>query len=137
MTNRTPIALSFTAGIAFSAALVVLLDRPCQQVAAPVPPDPGQARGGMPRSREQAAVLCWIFEHRADADRLEFLTWSGPTQVPENPFANGPATLVKLVVRNKSAVSESVEQLSFYLRNLEVLGSLSQPYANVKATFGV
>jgi hypothetical protein len=89
----------------------------------------------MPRSREQAVVLNWIFEHRADAGSLEFLTWSAPTEVADNPFVAGPATLVKLTVKNKSTASENVEHLSFYLRNFEVLGSL--PYSNVKSTFSM
>jgi hypothetical protein len=133
MTYRMRIALSFTAGMSICAALTVFLDRPSPELAEPVRAEPGQPLGAMPRCREHAAVLSWIFEHRVDAASLEFLTWSDLSQVPENPFSNGPATLVKLVVKNKSAAAESVEHLAFYLHNLEVLGSLSQPYVNVKA----
>jgi hypothetical protein len=92
MTNRIPLALSFTAGLAFCAAATVLLDRPGQELAVPVPADPAQPLGAMPRSREHAAVPSWIFEHRPDATNLEFLTWSAPSQVSENPFTNGQAT---------------------------------------------
>jgi hypothetical protein len=85
----------------------------------------------MPRCREHAAVLSWIFEHRPDAATLEFLRWSPARPVAENPFTQGPATLVQLVVKNRTTAEQKLEYLSFYLQNLEVLGSLSKPYPDV------
>ena len=128
-TSRISLALSFTAGLAVCAALTMLLDvLPRQERATPAPADPGQRLGAMPRSRQDAAVLSWIFEHRADAASLEFLSWLPPRQVADNPFTNGPATLVKVVVKNRSTAVEKLEYLSFYLRELEVLGSISKPH---------
>jgi hypothetical protein len=37
---------------------------------------------------------------------------------------------VQLIVRSRNA-EEKLEYLSFYLRNLEVLGSISKPYPDV------
>jgi hypothetical protein len=39
---------------------------------------------------------------------------------------------VKVVVKNKGTAEQSLEYLSFYLRNFEVLDSVSQPYMKVK-----
>jgi hypothetical protein len=130
MTNRIPLALSFTAGLAVCAAATVLLDRSGQELNAPAPAKTGRPWEAMPCSREHVAVLNWIFEHRPGATQFELFTWSGPSQVADNPFSHSPATLVKLVV--KDTASERLEQLSFYLCNLEVLGSVSQPYSNLK-----
>ena len=128
-TSRIPLALSFTAGLAVCVALTMLLDLlPHRDFAEPAPADSGQQLGAMPRCREHAAVLSWIFEHRRDATTLEFASWSPPRQVANNPFTNGPATLVKVVVKNRSAAEEKLEYLSFYLRDLDVLGSVSKPY---------
>lgn len=126
--------LSFIAGLAVGAAVTGLLDRPSPEGGGLVPAASGESLGAMPRSREHAAVLSWIFQHRSDASDLEFLTWSAPTPVAENPFTDGPATLVQLVVKNKSTPEESLERLSFYLCSLEVLGSVSQAHVDVKAT---
>jgi hypothetical protein len=129
--SRIPLALSFTAGLAICASLVVLLDQPDREPAAPPPAQPGPSRGAMPRSREHTAVLSWIFEHRPDATALEFLSWSPARSVADNPFTKGPATLVQLVVKNGSAADEKLEYLSFYLHDLDVLGSISKPYPDV------
>jgi hypothetical protein len=126
------IAMSFTAGLAVCGAFTMVLDQPSHEVAGPAPADSGQPLGAMPRSREHAAVLGWIFEHRPDAVDLEFLRWSPATGVPENPFTQGPAMLVELVVKNKSTAEQRLEYLSFYLRDLDVLGSFSQPRGTVK-----
>jgi hypothetical protein len=128
-TSRIPLALSFTAGLAVCVALTMLLDLlPHREIAEPAPADLGQQLGAMPRCREHAAVLSWIFEHRPDATTLEFASWSPPRPVANNPFTNGPATLVKVVVKNRSTAEEKLEYLSFYLRDLDVLGSVSKPY---------
>jgi hypothetical protein len=87
----------------------------------------------MPRTREHVAVLGWMFDHRPDVGDLEFVTWSSPKEVAQDPFTNEPATLVELVVKNKSTGADILERLSFYLRDLEVIGSLSQPHAHPKA----
>jgi hypothetical protein len=128
MNRPIPLALSFTAGLALCASLTVLLDKPCQDVAEPPPADTGQLLGAIPRSREHAAVMSWIFEHRADAKALEFLAWLPARPVADNPITHGPATLVQLTVKNRSSVEERVEHLSFYLENLDVLGSVSEPH---------
>jgi hypothetical protein len=132
MTSRMLIAMSFTAGLAVCGAFTIVLDQPSQELAGPAPADPGQPLGAMPRSREHAAVLSWVFEHRPDAMNLEYLLWSPPRPVAEDPFTHGPATLVELVVKNKSTAGERLEYLSFYLRGFDVLGSFSQPQGRVK-----
>jgi hypothetical protein len=89
----------------------------------------------MPRSREHAVVLSWIFEHRPDANDLEFLRWSAPRSIAENPFTRTPATLVKLVVKNNGTAEAKLEHLSFYLQNLQVLGAISKAYADPEVVF--
>jgi hypothetical protein len=126
------IAISFTAGLAVCTAFTFVLDQPSHEVAGAALPDPGQAHGAMPRSREHAAVLSWIFEHRPDVLNLEYVLWSAPRPVAENPFTHSPATLVELVVKNTSTSGERLEYLSFYLRGFDVLGTLSQPQGSVK-----
>ena len=137
MNHRIPLSLSFAAGLAACATVTVFLDRSGQEPTNAVPVVSGQPLGAMPRSREHAVVLSWIFEHRVDAASLEFLAWSAPSPVPHNPFTDEPATLVKLVVKNKSTTQENLEYLSFYLRNLEVLGSVNQTHADAKAAVSV
>jgi hypothetical protein len=110
----------------FGAVLTRLLDMSSEDAASPPLAKPIEPLGAMPRSREHAAVLSWIFEHRPDANNLEFLRWSPPRPVPENPFTRTPATLVKLVVKNNSGAQARLEHLFFYLQNLEVLGSISK-----------
>jgi hypothetical protein len=132
MTSRMLIALSFGAGLAVCGAFTLVLDQPSQDLAGLASADPGQTLGAMPRSREHAAVLSWIFEHRPDAMNLEFLVWSRPKPVAEDPFTQGPATLVELVVKNKSTAEERLEYLSFYLRSFDVLGCFSQPQGRGK-----
>jgi hypothetical protein len=135
MIKRVPLRLLFTVGLTVCAAIALLLDRPRQEVAGPVPADQRQPLQAWPRAREHAAILSWIFEHRSDAASLEFLDWSAPRPVSENPFTDGPATLVQVVLKNKGTAEESREYLAFYLHNLEVLGSISQPYSGVRAAF--
>jgi hypothetical protein len=130
--SRVPLALSFTAGLAVCASLVVLLDQPGRDAAAPAVAAFEQPLGAMPRSREHTAVLSWIFEHRSDAAMLEFLSWSPARPVADNPITKRPATLVQLIVKSRNATEEKVEYLSFYLENLEVLGSISKPYPDVR-----
>jgi hypothetical protein len=127
MNHRIPLTLSFAAGLAVCASLTVLLDKPDRELAVAAPAVSGQHLGAIPRSREHAAVLSWIFEHRADATALEFLAWLPPRPVADNPFTHGPATLVQLTVKNRSTAAETMEYLSFYLQNLNVLGSVSKP----------
>jgi hypothetical protein len=131
MTNRTAFVLSFTSALAVCAAVMVLLDQPGKELDGPVPAEPGQRLGATLCFREHAAVLSWIFEQRPEATKLELLAWSAPSQVSDNPFSHGPATLVTLIV--KDTASASLEQLSFYLRDLDVLGSIIQPYESLKA----
>src|SRR5436305_1273598 len=99
--SRIPLVLSFTAGLAVCASLIVVLDWPYRERAAPALAEPGQLLGAMPRSREHTAVLSWIFEHRPDATSLEFLGWSPASPVTDNPFTNEPAALVNLVVKSR------------------------------------
>jgi hypothetical protein len=131
MIRRIPLTVLFTAGLAVCASLTVLLDKPDRELAGAAPAVSGQHLGAVPRSREHAAVLSWIFEHRADAVALEFLAWLPPRPVADNPFTHGPATLVQLTVKNRSSTEETVEYLSFYLHNLSVLGSISKPYPDM------
>src|SRR5262249_51777619 len=105
---------------------------PCPERTKPEPVNRGQPLGAIPRTQEQAAVLSWIFEHRPEATELEFLSWSAPREVADNPFSHGPATLVKLLVKNRDASEERLEQLSFYLCDVEVLGGISEPYQKIK-----
>ena len=117
------------------AALTRLLDIPSEDAAAPALAPPRPALEAMPRSREHAVVLSWIFEHRPDANDLEVLRWSAPRPIPENPFTRTPATLVKLVVKNNGTAEGSLEHLSFYLQNLQVLGAISKAYADHEVVF--
>jgi hypothetical protein len=125
--------LSVTAGLVVCGAVTVVLDQPCRELGRPVPAKPSQSLETTPCSQEYLAVRNWILEHRPEAGTLEFLAWSAPKQVADNPFRWGPATLVTVIVKNKDAAPYSLEQLSFYLCNLEVLGSLSEPYDGVMA----
>src|SRR5437762_597885 len=99
MNRRLAMGLSYLAGAVMSAALIVLLNVPDRDPATAVPASPAASPQAMPRSREHAAVLQWMFEHRPDAADLEFLSWAPPRQVSDNPFTRAPATLVKVVVK--------------------------------------
>ena len=135
MAKRVPLRPLFTAGVIIWAAVTLLLDRPCPKLAGLVPAESAQPLKAMPRSPEHVAVLSWILEHSPDAAGLEFLHWSAPCPVSENPFSNGPATFVRVVLRNKCSAGESLEYLAFYLRKFEVLGSISQPHSGAKVVF--
>ncbi len=133
MKTRVSIAFALTAGLVLGAALMRLLDVLPEEVTPPSLAPSAPLLGAMPRSREHVAVLSWIFEHRTDAQSLEFLRWSVPKSIPENPFTRTPATLVKLVVKNNSTAEARLEHLFFYLQNLEVVGALSKAQADPEA----
>ncbi len=86
MKTRVSIAFALTAGLVLGAALMRLLDVLPEEVTPPSLAPSAPLLGAMPRSREHVAVLSWIFEHRTDAQSLEFLRWSVPKSIPENPF---------------------------------------------------
>ena len=71
MKIRIPIALSFSAGLLVCAVVLAMFDQPDREPTRPAAANLGPSAGAMPRSREHAAVLSWIFEHRPAATHLE------------------------------------------------------------------